>query len=103
MVVLAGGIAGLALIWVSGQTHDFLSRLTDGLGAGLLVAASVAAFTPYVAGLWNRYSLGSSEAMADSLGSIRSDLTKLSVTRAYRSRELATFLMDWRDEQQAAK
>lgn len=51
--VAAGAVAGLLLILLAGVVHGFWSRLADGVGAGFLVAAFVAAITPRVAAYYN--------------------------------------------------
>jgi hypothetical protein len=55
VIVGIGAIAGTLLILASVHlpTGGFLSVLCSGLGAGALTAALVAAFTPYIAGLWH--------------------------------------------------
>lgn len=52
-VVMGGAAGGIVLIFLAGMAHGFWSRLADGVGAGLVVAAIVAAITPKVVGRYN--------------------------------------------------
>ena len=80
--------------------RGFSQVLWTSIGVGVVVAALVAAATPYVVGLWNMASPMSPEVLAESLHEIKGYLITLKRLGDFRWEQLVEFLSDPGDDDQ---
>lgn len=92
LIALIGIIIALILILIGGTKTGFAQALWVGIGGGVLASAVVAAAIPIIAGLWNKWSPISNEAIVGSLETIKADVRRQVVLGDYRWAQLVDFL-----------
>ena len=95
LIALIGTVIALICILIGGTTAGFAQALWVGIGGGVLASALVAAAIPIIAGLWNKWSPISNEAIVRDLVAISADVRRQVLIGDHRWAQLVDFLNRW--------